>query len=51
MEATFPLQNIDSHGCVIFPWLKDSVVNMWIIFFYMRPKFKEPYLAMKSCCP
>jgi hypothetical protein len=51
VEATFPLQNINSHGCVICPWLKEFVTNMWISIFYMRPKFKEPHVAMKSCCP
>ncbi len=50
MEAASPLQNIDSHGCVICPWLKESIANMWISFFYMRLKFKEPRVAMKSCC-
>ncbi len=50
-EAAFPLQNIDSHGCLICPWLKESVTNMWINFFYMRPKFKKPHVAMKSCSP
>jgi len=51
VEATYPLQNINSHGCVICPWLKESVTNMWINFFYMKPKFKEQHVAMKSCCP
>ncbi len=51
VEAAYPLQNINSHGCVICPWLKESVANMWINFFYMRPKFKEQHVAMKSCCP
>jgi hypothetical protein len=27
------------------------VANMWISFFYMRPKFKVPHVAMKSCSP
>jgi hypothetical protein len=51
VETAFPLQNINSHGCLICPWLKESVANMWINFFYMRPKFKEPHVAMKSCSP
>jgi hypothetical protein len=52
VEATYPLQNINSHGCVICPWLKESIANMWISFFYMKPKFKEQHdVAMKSCCP
>jgi hypothetical protein len=49
VEATSPFRNIDSHGCLICPWLKESIANMWISFFYMRPKFKEPHVAMKSC--
>jgi hypothetical protein len=51
MEAVSPLQNIDSHGCLICPRLKESVTKMWINFFYMRPKFKEPHVGMKSCSP
>jgi hypothetical protein len=51
VETTSPLQNIDSHGCLICPWLKEYVANMWISFFYMRPKFKKPHVAMKSCFP
>jgi hypothetical protein len=51
MEAASPLHNIDSHGCLICPWLKESIANMWINFFYMRPKFEEPHVAMKSCSP
>jgi hypothetical protein len=51
VEAASPLQNIDSHGYLICPWLKESVANMWINFFYMKPKFKEPHVAMKSCSP
>jgi hypothetical protein len=51
VEAMSPLQNIDSHGYLICPWLKESIANMWISFFYMRPKFKEPHVAMKSCSP
>jgi hypothetical protein len=51
VEAAFPLQNINSPGCLICPWLKEFVANMWINFSYMRPKFKEPHVAMKSCSP
>jgi hypothetical protein len=38
VEPVSPLQNINSHGCLICPWLKESVANMWISFFYMKPK-------------
>jgi hypothetical protein len=51
VEAASPFQNIDSHGYLICPWLKEYVTNMWINFFYMKPKFKEPHVAMKSCSP